>query len=229
MRRPIAEVYRHYEVPPNVQRHMLRVAAVAEQMGRHWHGPPLRRERLVTVLLVHDLGNIVKCDYVNLPHMLEEEQGRVEHWRAVQARYQARFGTDDHLATHALAREVGLDDAALGLLDRMAFEHNDETAAGGDLEAKIAAYADHRVGPRGVLSLADRFAEIKQRYRGAAGAFMQSARAEELIDCAYTIEKQLALCCGLAPADIDDASIRPWMESLRGFEVGSPALPWTLP
>lgn len=217
--RAITEVYRHHQVPPNVQRHMLRVAAVAEQIGQTWQGPPIQRERLLTVLLVHDLGNIVKCDYDNLPHMLEEEQPRVEHWRAVQARYRARFGTDDHVASHTLARELGLDAAALDLLDRMAFEHNDETAAGDDFEAKIAAYSDHRVGPRGLLSLTDRFVEIKQRYQGAAGAFMHSPRADFLIDCAHQIERQVVACCDLAPADIDDLTIQPWLESLRSFQI----------
>lgn len=217
--RSIADVYRTHEVPPNVQRHMLRVAAVAEQILTGWRGARVDRGRLLTVLLVHDLGNIVKCDYDGLPHMLEEEQPRVEHWRAVQARHRARFGSDDHLATVTLARELGLDAAALDLLERMAFERNDETLAGSDPEAKIAAYADQRVGPRGVVSLAARFAEIKERYRGAAGAYMHTPRADFLIGCAHRIEEQVLASCALAPGDVTDASIAPIVESLRGFPV----------
>ncbi len=217
--RTIACVYERHEVPPNVQRHMLRVAAVAERIGQRWYGPPFNRERVLSVLLVHDLGNIVKCDYENLPHMLEEEEPRAAHWSEVQARFRARFGADDHLATRALAAESGLGAEALALLDRMAFEHNDATLAGDDFEVKIAAYADQRVGPRGIVSLAERFTELKARYTGASGALLHGARGASLMECAHRIEEQLFARCRLAPADIDDAAVAPIVEALRDFEL----------
>lgn len=215
----VIDVYRRYEVPPNLQRHLLRVAAVAELVQGAWRGPALDRERLRRVLLLHDVGNIVKADYVALPHLLEEEQPRVAHWLAVQRGYHARFGRDAGLATRGLAREIGLGDDELSLLDRMDFMRNEETVAGRDYHVKLAAYADQRVGPFGILSLSERLAEAKARYRADPGAFMASPRAARLIEHAHEIEAQIFECCGLEPHEIDDASAAPVIAALRSFEL----------
>lgn len=217
----VAELYRRHEVPPNLQRHMLRAAAVAEMILDAWRGPAVDRRRVRRVLLVHDIGNIVKADYDRRPDMLEEEQGRVEHWRAVQARLRERFGADDALATATLARESGLDARELALLARMSFDRNDAILAGDDFEDKIAAYADQRVAPRGILSVRARLDEARERYRDAPGAFMASARAAHLIECAPRIEAQIFARCDVAPDAIHDRSAAPHVRRLSTSEYGS--------
>jgi hypothetical protein len=214
----IAELYGRYEVPPNLQRHMLRVAAVAEMILDAWHGPPVDRRRVRRVLLVHDIGNIVKADYEHSPEMLEEEQGRVDHWRDVQARYRAQFGRDDALATASIARAAGLDAREIDLLERMSFNRNDAILAGDDLEEKLAAYADQRVAPRGILPVRERLDEALERYRDAPGTFMASARAAHLIECAPRIEVQIFAHCRLAPTAIDDPSAAPYIARLHAIE-----------
>ncbi len=215
----VIDLYRRYEVPPNLQRHLLRVAAVAELVLERWRGPALARDRIVRVLLLHDIGNIVKADYVALPQLLEEEQPRVAHWLEVQRRYHARFARDERLATHTIAREVGLGAEELELLARMDFMRNDETAASDDYHAKLAAYADQRVGPFGILSLEARLAEAKQRYRADPSAFMASARASALIAHAHEIETQVFECCAIEPHEIHDEAAAPVIEALRSFVI----------
>lgn len=215
----VIEIYRRYEIPPNLRRHHLRAAAVAALMCDAWHGPPVRRERLVRVLLLHDLGNIVKADYKAWPQVLEEEQPRVAHWIGVHQRYRARFGEDADRATRTLAGEVGLDREELALLDGMSFMHNERTLAGRDYETKLAAYADQRVGPFGILSLYDRLEEAKARYGAGPGAFMGSRRAATLMACAHRIEQEVFCHCTLRPEDIDDRTAQPVMEALRSFEI----------
>jgi hypothetical protein len=198
---------------------MLRVAAVAEWLIQRWNGPRINRRRLMRVLLVHDIGNIVKRDYDRLPELPDAERVDVETWREVQARYRSRFGDDDELANRTLAREIGLDDDELDLIDRMQFEQNDKICASDDHDLKLAAYADHRVGPSGILSLSGRFDDIRRRYRGAYSAFMQSARAAFLMDCATRIERQIFEHCPFAPRDIDDIAVTPLTFALASFEM----------
>lgn len=56
----IQEIYRRYSIPPNLERHMLQVAAVGEYICTHWSGPELNSQLILQALLLHDLGNIVK-------------------------------------------------------------------------------------------------------------------------------------------------------------------------
>lgn len=211
----VAELYGQLEVPPNLQRHMLRAAAVARLILDAWRGPALDQTRVIRVLLVHDLGNIVKADYDALPEMLEEELPRVEHWRAVQARQRARYGLDAAAATRAMAAEAGLDDDEQALLAAMDFWRTREAAEGENFEVMLAAYADHRVAPFGVVSQRERFAEARARYADAPGAPMATAKAQAMIAAAYRIEDRLFAHCTIAPNTIDDRAVAPVIASLR--------------
>lgn len=69
----IAEIYQKYKVPPNLQEHMLRVAAMAEIIANSWPNNSLDREILLLACLTHDMGNILKFDLVNKINFLGEE------------------------------------------------------------------------------------------------------------------------------------------------------------
>ena len=222
-----AALYRRLEIPPNLQRHMLRVAAVATLVWRHWRGDKLDGARVIRVLLLHDLGNIVKCDYQAMPEMLEEEQPNVAHWRQVQRRYLARFGPDAALATSTLAHACGLDGRERALLAGMDFWRTREASKGDDYEVMLAAYADHRVSPFGVVSQRARFAEAVARYQTTPDSPMSTPRAQRLIACGYHIEERLFEHCSLLPSAIDDAAIAPLLPGLREVDL-RPANPANL-
>ena len=58
----IQSIYQTFEVPKNLQEHMLRAAAVGSILCDNWKGPAIHKEDVIAVLLIHDLGNIVKMD-----------------------------------------------------------------------------------------------------------------------------------------------------------------------
>src|SRR6266498_2015992 len=147
MSRTIENIYDDFKVPPNLQRHMLRAAASAEIIAEHWFGPLISTPPMLRVLLLHDIGNIVKSDFDKKPELLEEEAPNVLYWKRVQKEFVERFGKDDHLASHKLAAEVGLNDDELALLDAKIFVKNDITLKSEDFNLKISAYVDQRVGP----------------------------------------------------------------------------------
>jgi hypothetical protein len=172
-----AAVYDRYSVPAGLRAHMLRVAGVATIILDHWQGSSVDRGSLIRVLLLHDIGNVVKMDDPGVA--------------AVRLRYEQRYGADDHQVSLDIGREIGLSDAELDLMSRKVFLRNDQTRDGPDCAAKIGAYADQRVAPSGVLPLLERLAEGVARYRDKPGSSMNNPRTPALIEAAAEIEAQI--------------------------------------
>ena len=63
----IFNIYAKYKIPPQLQTHQLRVAAVAKTICEHlW--PKLSDMRtIISTCLVHDMGNIIKFDLDKFP------------------------------------------------------------------------------------------------------------------------------------------------------------------
>lgn len=207
----ITDIYRRYGIPSELQMHMLRVAAIADQILSCWHGPNIDHESLKRVLLLHDMGNLVKMD----PDPDESEQARAARERLI-----SKFGKDDHRVSREIARELGLTGEELTLMDGKIFIRNDKTMASQDYARKIGAYADQRAAPGFVNSLLIRLREAQCRYRDKPGSSMNNPRTDMLIECAVKIENQVMEHCDLEPDDITDASVAPFIEHLRTFVIG---------
>lgn len=208
------EIYDEYCVPDVLQLHLLRVAAVARMIADSWNGPNLSSDMLDRVLLLHDIGNIVKMDLHEGPSWSADQLRR---YREVQSSYSAKYGTDDHLASREIARDVGLSEDDLDFMDAKVFIKNDSTLASSDFNLKVAAYADQRVAPTGVVGLLPRLREAQRRYRDKPGSSMNNPRTEMLIDCAVKIEEQIAAHLSFPVDAIDDELIAPHMHALRSY------------
>ncbi|USN54769.1 MAG: HD domain-containing protein [Candidatus Peribacteria bacterium] len=66
MSHSIQDIYTQYQIPPSLQEHMLRVAAVAEQICLH-SSQEIDHATIVTAALLHDMGNIIKFNLDKLP------------------------------------------------------------------------------------------------------------------------------------------------------------------
>lgn len=219
MHREVILIYEQLKIPPHLQRHMLRVAAVSEWIGERWAGPELNRELLRRVLLLHDLGNIVKGSYIDHPELLEEEAEHAEEWSRVQTEYVACYGSDDHIVSRALAASVGLKQAELDFMDAKVFVRNDETVKSSDYNLKIAAYSDQRVAPLGVLPLEERLRDAQRRYRDKPGSSMNNPRTEVLISSAFEIEAQIAKHCKDSLVEINDEAILTYVDRLKSYRL----------
>jgi len=206
----ITGIYKLYGIPEVLQMHMFRVAAIADQILSVWHGPNIDRESLMRVLLLHDMGNIVKMDI---------EPSEDSKTRAVREKYLSKFGKDDHRVSHEIAKELGLSNNELSLMDGKIFIKNDKTLLSNDYSRKIGAYADQRAAPDGVFPLLTRLREAQRRYSDKPGSSMNNPRTEKLIECALEIEKQLMVYCDLDPSDITNTSVAYFIDHLHTFEV----------
>ena len=59
----ISSIYTQYNIHPNLQIHMLRVAALAKIIIDNWDGNPLNEKAIIQACLFHDAAKIIKFKY----------------------------------------------------------------------------------------------------------------------------------------------------------------------
>ena len=202
---------------PSLQLHQLRVAAVAQTLCDGFVGE-LDSRAVLLACLFHDMGNIIKSDLSKFPDFVEPEG--VAHWQLEKDATITKYGEDSHEANVAIAREIGLPEKSIWLIDNISFSQLENIVADENFERKIVEYADSRVGPHGVVSLEGRFADALERY---TSRYPNRADAEEsyrrFAAWAKAIEQQVFGKVAMAPEDITEHSIQPLLEQLRGHLV----------
>ncbi len=201
---------------PNLMDHQLRVASVAQTICENFE-LPIRKDDVVLACLLHDMGNIIKFDLTHFPQFLEP-QG-LEYWEKVKAEYIVRYGKNEHRATEEIARELGASDAVMQLLAGTGYSKLDRTEAEASYERKIVAYSDMRVGPHGVISIAERVEDGRRRYAGKKDKAISSGSFDRLNSALMAVEKQIFAHTSIRPEDIADASLGDTVDKLRKASV----------
>lgn len=209
----ITDIYSRYRIPVIIQQHQLRVASVARTIAEAYAGS-CDAEVVTQVGLLHDMGNIIKIQFETFPYLWEKEG--LEYWKQVQAEMLAR-GANEHVATLAIAREIGVSETVLHCIDMISFAHVERVVQSGTLEEKISVYADNRVGPFGVLSLFDRLEEAKQRYMTRTDRIFDHIRHEKIVSLTMQLETEIFAGLELQPDDITDTHIAPIVERLSCY------------
>jgi len=161
----IQDLYKKYQIPPNLARHQLEVAAVGEWVTEHWNGPALDKEALQQVLLLHDMGNIVKFKKPFLGEMADN----AAYWVKVQKEFQEKYGTNAHDATEAILIEIGVSKKVLRIISEMGTIAMGSAKGEKSWEARIADFADTCVSPEGIVGFEKRVEDLIKRYGIARG------------------------------------------------------------
>lgn len=143
----IRDLYKHYQVMPQLQTHMLRVAGIVKLITKD-------QDSILTAL-VHDLGNIVKFDNLD------------EAWSKVQKECVAKYGRDAHVATAKMLEEAGLDKLKKLVEEESEFYRNImqiDDFSKANLPAVLTLYGDSRVAMGGVVTLEERIVDLETRY-----------------------------------------------------------------
>lgn len=185
-----AQIYQNFRIPLNLQRHMFRVAAVGEYLTDHWL-EPIDSHSVVTTLLLHDLGNLLKFDLSRGLELFDESERDLEYWTKVRSDLEHRYSSDEHIATQMMAREIDVSERVLYLLGNMGSSHLSEALNSHDWELKITVYSDFRVDPHGFVSVKDRFDDIIKRYRGGKNALADIDVTLQKRDYCLELEEQL--------------------------------------
>ena len=207
----IIEIYKKYHLPENLQMHMLRVAACSNLIIDNWTGAEIDNKAIIRVCLLHDMGNIVK---------IPEDFSKNQEFLKIRKKYFDKYGTNDHEINLEIGKQEGLTEQELTILDGKRSRKNEETLKSNSYERKICAYCDQRVAPDGVVSIKERLEDAKVRYKNKPlSVWSNEEKANHLIECSLGIEKQIMQYCKLKPEDINDFSIKEYIEKLKTYNI----------
>lgn len=216
LKKTILEIYDEYGIMPQLVEHQLRVAAVARAIVDVFPGP-LHVDELISACLLHDMGNILKFDLAYFPEFLQP-QG-LAYWEGVKERWRSKYGSDEHAATLAIAREIGVSDLTLDYIDAVGFSNAVANEKSNVFEKKIAPYADMRVAPYGITTLAERMEDANRRY---AAHFNDAGSESKIVmsrEALRQMERQIFTRVNLAPEDITAASCEKYIPALKRYQV----------
>jgi hypothetical protein len=208
----IIEVYQKFKNPPNLQEHMLRVTKVGLFIYNHWTGSSIDKDLLLKVLLLHDIGNIVKFDMVKYPHFLGKEEQRIAYWIGVQKEIIDKYGSDDNEVTGKMLNELGVDQIILKTVLDMSYLNALNIAKSDNWILKILLYSDLRVSPSGVIPLRNRLDDVFSRLE-------KYKNRKDLYDAALMIENQIQDNIDISVSKITDESITADDNQLLEIEI----------
>ena len=163
----VKQLYAKYQIMPQLETHMLRVAGVGKIVAQNWKDGC--DAKLATELcLIHDMGNIVKFDLSNesVRAKMFGVPTDLGYWRKIQKKYWNKYGKDAHVATKGILSEAKLDRFNKYIDEEHTLyfaEANEEELSKASLPAIILMYADCRVKPEGVVSNHEPVDDIKVR------------------------------------------------------------------
>jgi HD domain len=221
----IMEIYKKYQIMPNLAEHQLKVAAVGEMICEHWRrGTTLNltrndAETIIAACLLHDMGNILKFDLTKTKSLLNMDID-LEFWQKVKEEYLQKYGEDEHQAALKIAQEIGATPRIIELIDCIGFNTGQMNAEAKDFGKKICAYSDIRVGPRGVISLEERLADLRVRYDNKFHMMGgNEEKRSEFENGLREIERQIFEHCNIKPSDITEEAIADRKERLKSFKI----------
>lgn len=215
MRKNILDIYTEYKIMPNLQLHMLRVAAVASIICDNFIRE-VNKEKIIFACLLHDMGNIIKSNLLYFPEFNEPEG--IDYWENVKSEYIKKYGDNEHNATLKIMEELGATPEYISIVDKIDFVNVCDHSMQEDFIMKIVVYADMRVDPKGVVSYEGRMNEAKKRYKTFRHLTTDKQR-EKLFSCGQDIEKQIFSKCRIKPEDINDEIVEPIISSLKDFVI----------
>lgn len=207
----IVKIYNKYHLPENLQMHMLRVAACSNLIIDNWNGSEIDDKAIIRVCLLHDMGNIVK---------IPEDFSKDKEFLEIRKKYFDKYGSNDHEINLEIGKQEGLTEKELTILDGKRSRKNEETLKSNSYERKICAYCDQRVAPDGVVSIKERLEDAKVRYKNKPlSVWSNEEKANHLIECSLGIEKQIMKYCKLKPEEINDITIKEYIEKLKNYNI----------
>jgi len=199
------EIYQEFGIPPNLQEHMARVWGIISFIENHWNNKDItiNWETVKKAALLHDLGNVVRFDFVNHPEYLGSEQANLDHWREVQKQMIEKYGLDDHEATERMLKEIGIEQAIIDIIGNKSFGNSISTRNSSNWLSKLLAYADLRTLPTEIGTLNERITDIKARMP----KYTNRPDFEDLVTACKEIEAQIASNLDVPIAQINEQSI----------------------
>ena len=227
----IQKLYSLYKIMPSLQMHQYRVAAVGKTLCELYEiGDDATN--IIAACLFHDMGNIIKFKLELFPDFLEPEG--FDYWLKVKKEYHQQYGDDEHEATLKIVKQLFDDELrsssrrknkelrkerVIELIDAIGFSNAQYNYECDDIGRKIAAYADMRVEPYGVTTLAHRLEDGHKRFKLHKPFVSNEVFFNDMAQFLEKIEQQLFKSIEIKPSDITEESMKKYIPTLKAFEL----------
>jgi len=158
----VQEIYEQYNIPLNLQKHMLRVTGLSQIILENWQGKKLNKEIIIQACLFHDMANIIKFN-LDKPPLFKEEKLKLNYWKKIQRNVIKKYGNNIHQANLQICQEIGLSSKTLTLINNLEWDNIPQILRQNDFEPAHAIYSDMRISPFGIVSLHDRLTNLQTR------------------------------------------------------------------
>lgn len=182
---------------------MIRVAAVAKQIC-DTSTVALDTDAIVSGCLVHDMGNLIKAKMDSFPEFFAPEGA--EYWQQVKDEMIATYGSNVHVATIAMVKDLQLDDLSYKYFMAIGSEATERVHQSGNLGEKIATYSDMRVGPFGIVSLNERMNDMRTRYLDRGTDSFKATEIDLRESRLKDMEEEIFAQAKIQPGDVTDES-----------------------
>ena len=200
---------------PNLAMHQMRVAAVAMQICESLD-IEIDTESVAKACLLHDMGNIIKFNLNHFPEWNKPEG--LEYWQEVKDNYIKKYGENEHKASLLIGKELGVSPRIFDLINCVDAMYIESITLEDDICKKICIYADNRVTPHGVVSAEEHSLEVKERYKNHPHSFDEEDRISFNKNL-FLIEKQIFSHSKIKPEDVNDESVKNYLEKLQDFSI----------
>ena len=202
---------------PNLVQHQIRVAGVSMQICDSLD-IKVDKDSIVKACLLHDMGNIIKFNLIQTQSLFGLSDLEIKDAIIIQNEFIQKYGKSEHKATVSIGEELGVSPYILELIDCVDSSNLEILAMNDDFNKKICMYADGRVTPHGVVSIQERSLEAKERYKNHPNKFDEESRLHFNKNVG-SIESQIFSHSNIKPEDINDESIKNFLEILKNFEI----------
>lgn len=214
----ITDVYKKYEIMPNLQIHQLRVASVASIICKNFIDQKIiNSDEIIKSCLLHDMGNILKFDLTFFPEFTQPEG--LEFWQEVKLNFGKKYGENEYIATQNIIKDLNQNDNILENSNKTGFSKAVEVLNSKNISWMICNYSDMRVGPHGILSLKERTEDGKKRYERNNSAGKKNTNFEEVIVALEEMEKQIFSICRILPSEINNETISKEISELQRYDI----------
>jgi len=215
----IQEIYDQYQIMPNLQEHMLRVAGVASIISNNFK-LKIDKKSIITACLIHDIGKVVEINldttFKMFPYLLIKKN----HWIEVQKETKKKYGTREEKVRNRIFNELKVSDATINIVNKTSIPSLQSIHQNYDYSLKVFAYSDMRVSPDGISPLNKRFKEgVARNLNTLLKKGFKPNEESSLIKYANKIEEQIFAHCIIKPEEITEEKVRPLIESLRNYEI----------
>lgn len=158
----VRQTYEKYFTPKNLQEHMLRVASLSKIICDNWIGSKIDMEAVIKACSLHDIAKPMTFD-VSKQAQYGASPIEIANLENLQKLIKISYGSVEHEATIKMCQDVGMDKKSVNFVKNLEWKYIPRLFKNNDIESLIPIYCDMRIGPKGILSLQERFDDLKKR------------------------------------------------------------------